>query len=65
MMLSGLVEFLIFALIVLVIAYAVIKVVDLIPGLPPPAGPIVRLIVGVIALLLILQRAAVLFSVEV
>ena len=65
MTLAALVPFLIFCLVVLVVSYAVIRVVELIPGLPPPAAPIIRLIVGVFALIAILQRAAVLFNVAI
>lgn len=56
-MLHGLVAFLIFALIVLVVAYVIIRVISLIPGIPAPAPEIIRLVVGVIALILILGKA--------
>lgn len=64
-MLAGLVPFLIFALIVLVIAYAVIYVLNMIPDVPPPAIAIARLIVGLIAFVLIITRAAALFGVAI
>lgn len=54
-MLSGLVAFLITALIVALIAWAIVYVIDLIPGVPPPAAGIAKLLVGVIALIVILM----------
>lgn len=59
---NALIAFLIFALIVLVVAYAFIRIFELVPGLSGSLGPLVRLIVGVIALLLILFRAMELFG---
>jgi hypothetical protein len=55
-MLHGLVGFLIFALVVLIIAWIVYKVVLMIPGLPPPAAQIVPWIIGLITLIAILDR---------
>lgn len=62
---AGLVGFLIFALIVVLVAYVIIYVLKLIPGAPAPAVQIATLIVGVIALIAILVRAANLFGVAV
>lgn len=64
-MLSGLVSFLIFALIVLVIAYAVVRIIDMIPGIPAPAPAIIKLVVGIICLVLLLQRGLPLLGVSV
>ena len=64
MMAAGLIGFLIFALVVL-IAYVVVYVIAMVPDAPPPVVQIARLIVGVVALLLILQRAATSFGIAV
>ncbi len=65
-MLGGnVIAFLIYAMIVLVVAYVVILVLDMIPSVPPPAVQIAKIIVGLIAFLLIIQRAAVAFGVAI
>ena len=56
-MLHGLIAFLIFALVVLLVAWAIIYILRLIPGLPAFALQIGTIIVGVVALLAILDRA--------
>ncbi len=50
------ISFLIFALIVLVVAYILIRVIALVPGLEPPIVQIANLIIGLVALLAILER---------
>lgn len=62
---APLVGFLIFALLVLVVAYVVIYVIDQVPSIPAPARNIAKLIVGLIAFLAILQRAAIAFGVTI
>lgn len=63
-MLHALVPFLIFAFVVIIVAWAIIYIVDLIPGVPAPAPAIIKVIVGVIALLLILSKALPLLGVS-
>ncbi len=53
----ALIAFLIFALIVLVIAYVVLYVLRMIPGLPPPVLQLAPLIIGLIVLLILVNRA--------
>ena len=48
MTMHALIAFLIFALVVLVVAYIILYVLRMIPGLPPPIGQLAPLIVGVI-----------------
>ena len=57
MNMHALIAFLIFALIVLVIAYVILYVLRMIPGLPPPVMQLAPLIIGVIVLLVLLDRA--------
>lgn len=61
---SGLIAFLIAALVIIIIAYVLIYVLDLIPGVPAPAVQIIKLLIGVIALLAILQRGLPLLGVS-
>lgn len=61
---AALVALLITALIVIVVAYVIILIVDMIPGLPAQAYVIVKLLIGVIALIIILERALPLLGVS-
>ena len=54
----GLVAFLIFALVILVVASIIIYIIDLIPGIPAPAPAIIKLIIGVICLIGQMKQAA-------
>ncbi len=55
-MLHGLIGFLVFALILLVVAWVIIYIIDMIPGIPAPAPMIIKLIIGIICLVALLDR---------
>ncbi len=63
-MVHGLVGFLVFALILLVVAWVIIYIIDLIPGIPAPAPVIIKLIIGVICLIALLDRGLPLLGVS-
>jgi hypothetical protein len=63
MTLMALVPFLVFVLIVLVVAYVLNYALSQVPNAPPPGVAIARLIIGLVAFILIATKALALIGV--
>lgn len=61
---GGLISFLFFLLIFALVIYVVILLIDMLP-LPHPVGLIAKIIIGIVGLLILLQKAVPLLGVRI